>query len=397
MNGCFISLVRRVTALGACLGSTLLAVDIDSTSNDVFDLYFFGNREVGNLGQNNQATGYLQDGSPYYWTEELQAAMVNAVNTWTTAITNTYDEAKHGRKLRIGFFLDDGTGSLMDSSMAGYASYMGVSSFYQPEYGTQANYYSVVEWAWRDNNITSGYTSPPGAPAYYWETELLPSGSNNIDIAIVLNPVTSSWTDGVRVETARTLEEMQNVATHEIGHGMGMDSKLYWQTSNGTAYYGDVTTWDSLLTLNGEHIVTDEFDSYGNKVVQYDSLEALQAAAWEVSEGKNPNDSNSYTGEEIQYDLDRRLSLDGEVGVHVSALMVSGDTMEHLSYGDGLNVLGPGGRENGVFSENDLRALELLGWSVNRDIAHSIPEPTTAMLSLLALAGLAMRRRRSEP
>ena len=391
MNSPFAAMVRLMAVMGVCMGGQVSALEVNNTANDVFDLYYFSSGEVGNLGMYNQAVGYVQDSATYYWTNELQSAMENAVNTWTTTITNTYDVAKHGRKLRIGFFLDDGTGELMDTSMAGYASYMGVSSFYQPEYGTQANYYSVVEWAWRDNNITSGYTPPAGATAYYWETELLPSGTNNIDIAIVLNPVATSWSGGVMMETARSAQEMQNVATHEIAHGMGMDSKLYWQTSNGTAYYGDVTTWDSLLTLNGEHIVTDAFDSYGNKVVLYESLEALQAAAWEVPEGMDPYDSNSYTGNEIQYDPDRKLSLNGELGVHVSAVMLGGDTMEHLSYDDGLNVLGPGGRENGIFSENDLRVLELIGWSVQRQM---IPEPGTATLSLLVLAGLALRRRR---
>ena len=392
MNKPFAVMARFMTVMGVCAGGQAFALDVDSSSNNVFDLYYFSSGEQGNLGMYNQAVGYVQDSSTYYWSEELRSAMVNAVNTWTNAITTPYVEEKHGRKLRIGFFLDDGTGELMDTSMAGYESHMGVSSFYQPEYGTQANYYSVVEWAWRDNNITSGYTAPPGATAYYWETELLPSGSNNIDIAIILNPVVTSWTGGERVQTARSAEELQNVATHEIAHGMGMDSKLYWQTSNGTVYYGDVTTWDSLLTLNAEEIVTGGFDSYGNKEVMYESLEALQAAAWEVPEGKDPYASSSYTGAEIQYDPDRRLSLNGEIGVHVSALMLAGDTMEHLSSGDGLNVLGPGGRENGVFSETDLRALELLGWSVNRDVM--IPEPSTATLSLLALAALAMRRRR---
>ena len=78
--------------------------------------------------------------------------------------------------------------------------------------------------------------------------------------------------------------------------------------------------------------------------------------------------------------------------------MLEGDTLEHLAYGDGTNVFGPGGRENGTFSENDLRALEMLGWSVN--YAGSaiptalIPEPTTGVLTLLGLAGLALRRRR---
>ena len=391
MNSPFAAMARLMAVMGVCMGGQVSALEVNNTANDVFDLYYFSSGEVGNLGMYNQAVGYVQDSATYYWTNELQSAMENAVNTWTTTITNTYDVAKHGRKLRIGFFLDDGTGELMDTSMAGYASYMGVSSFYQPEYGTQANYYSVVEWAWRDNNITSGYTPPAGATAYYWETELLPSGTNNIDIAIVLNPVATSWSGGVMMETARSAQEMQNVATHEIAHGMGMDSRLYWQTSNGTAYYGDVTTWDSLLPLNGEHIVTDAFDSYGNKVVLYESLEALQAAAWEVPEGMDPYDSNSYTGNEIQYDPDRKLGLNGELGVHVSAVMLGGDTMEHLSYDDGLNVLGPGGRENGIFSENDLRALELIGWSVQRQM---IPEPGTATLSLLVLAGLALRRRR---
>lgn len=391
MKSPFAAIVRLMAVMGVYIGGQVSALEVNDTSNDVFDLYYFANGETGNLGQYNQAAGYVQDSSSYYWTEELQSAMVNAVNTWTTTITNTYDVAKHGRKLRIGFFLDDGTGELMDASMAGYASYMGVSSFYQPEYGTQANYYSVVEWAWRDNNITSGYTPPAGATAYYWETELLPSGANNIDIAIVLNPVVTSWSGGEKVQTARSAQEMQNVATHEIGHGMGMDSKLYWQTSNGTAYYGEVTTWDSLLTLNGEHIVTEAFDTYGNKVVLYDSLEALQAAAWEVPEGMDPYDNSSYTGNEIQYNPDRKLSLNGELGVHISAVMLGGDTMEHLSYDNGRNVLGPGGRENGTFSENDLRALELVGWSVKREL---IPEPGTATLTLLTLAGLTMRRRR---
>ena len=43
-----------------------------------------------------------------------------------------------------------------------------------------------------------------------------------------------------------------------------------------------------------------------------------------------------------------------------------------------------------------LRTLELLGWSVNRNsnLTPVVPEPTTATLSLLALAALAAHRRR---
>jgi len=176
---------------------------------------------------------------------------------------------------------------------------------------------------------------------------------------------------------------------------MGMDSLLYTQrydSTTGTSsaeLSGYVSTWDSLVTLNGEHIVAVQD---GIIDAQYASLEALQAAGWE-----QPG-TDGYTWDEIQYDSDRRLSLEGEIGVHISQLMLEGDTLEHISHGDGKNVLGPGGTANSTFSDSDLRALELLGWDIRRTDSfaiQSIPEPTSATLTLLGLAGLALRRRRS--
>lgn len=82
---------------------------------------------------------------------------------------------------------------------------------------------------------------------------------------------------------------------------------------------------------------------------------------------RNPANPDSYTGDEIQYDPARRLSLNGELGVHISAIMLEGDTLEHLAHGDGTNVLGPGGTANTAFSAADLRALQMLGcrqWSM---------------------------------
>ncbi|MBQ8899855.1 MAG: PEP-CTERM sorting domain-containing protein, partial [Akkermansia sp.] len=70
-------------------------------------------------------------------------------------------------------------------------------------------------------------------------------------------------------------------------------------------------------------------------------------------------------------------------------------TMEHLAYGDGTNVLGPGGTANSEFSATDLQFLEMVGWQVNYP-QSLVPEPSTATLSLLALAALAARRRRME-
>ena len=394
--------------LGACAGA-VMAADIDSTSNSVFDLYFFGNDEAGQFGSttdiswiddNKKTSGHVADSTTYYWDEQRRQAMLNAVNTWTTAITTPYDTEKHARKLRIGFFLDDAStpGGIMHSSMAGYAGTQTVTTKFEPEYGGgKVNIYSVAEWAWRDNNITSGYDHdwvPPGA---YWETEILSSEQNSIDIAIVLNPViTSLATDAQgnthEHKTARTAEELQCIATHEIGHAMGMDSRLYtmrYDAATGesiAALSGYVSTWDNLVTLDGENIVTV---TDGTIDAAYATLTELQAAGW-VCNGDDPTNPDSYTGDEIQYDPARRLSLNGELGVHISAIMLEGDTLEHLAHGDGTNVLGPGGTANTAFSAADLRALQMLGWQT----VEYVPEPATATLSLLALAGLAARRRK---
>ena len=394
--------------LGACAGA-VMAMDVDRTSNSVFDLYFFGNDEPGQFGSttgiswidnNKRTTGHVADSATYYWDEQRKQAMLNAVNTWTTAITTPYDTTKHARKLRIGFFLDDGStvGGVMARSMAGYASTQTVTTHFEPEYGgSKANIYSVAEWVWRDNNITSYYRPDWVMSGAYWENNILPSEQNTIDIAIVLNPVITSTAINAQgthytIQTARTAEELQNIATHEIGHGMGVDSRLYTMrydaaTGSSVAALSDyVSTWDGLITLDGENIVTV---TDGTIDAAYATLKDLQAAGW-VCNGGDPTDPNSYTGDEIQYDPSRRLSLNGELGVHISAIMLEGDTLVHLAHGDGTNVLGPGGTANSVFSANDLKALQMLSWQT----VNIIPEPATATLSLLALAGLAARSRR---
>ena len=410
------SIARVITLLGVCLGAPLSALEVNNTDNAVFDLYFFGNGETGMFGTATgnqwidaakQTSGTVADSATYYWTDEMKQAMLNAVNTWTAAIATEYDTNKHARKLRIGFFLDDAStpGGVMTTSMAGYATTQTVTTNFESEYSTKVNIYSVAEWAWRDNNETANYMPDGIMEGAYWESNILPDGENCIDIAIVLNPVvTSSGFDAngqfYYNKSARPIEELQNVATHELGHGMGVDSRMYTQRydENGNSVAslsGFISTWDSLITLNDEYVI---FSENGEIVATYATLAELQAAGWECAGGKDPLLSSSYTGSEIQYDPDRKLSLDGELGIHIAATMLEGDTLEHLAYGDGTNVFGPGGRENGTFSENDLRALEMLGWSVN--YAGSaiptalIPEPTTGVLTLLGLAGLALRRRR---
>lgn len=391
MKRCFISLIRRVAVWGLCLGTSAVALEVDSTSNDVFDLYFFANGEEGIFGSVKDdwtddyrlTSGTVSDSSAYYWSDAYKQAMRNAVNTWTTAITTPYDTTKHARKLRIGFFLDDAStpDGVMKSSMAGYSATQTVTTRFEPEYGTKANIYSVAEWAWRDNNETAYYNPSWASNGAYWETNILADGANSIDIAIVLNPVETSYTGTTPVKTPYSVDVLQNVATHEIGHGMGMDSRLY--STLYAPHTNLVSTWDSLVTLDGEHIVTVQD---GVVAAKYATLAALQAAGW-VCNGENPSDPTSYDMTEIQYDPDRRLSLEGEVGVYIAAYAVEGNTLEHISAGDDDNVLGPGGRLNGTFSANDLRTLEMLGWRV-------IPEPTGSTLLMLGLLALSLRRRR---
>ena len=62
-------------------------------------------------------------------------------------------------------------------------------------------------------------------------------------------------------------------------------------------------------------------------------MNATACAAASVTP-RNPTNPDSYTGDEIQYDPARRLSLNGELGVHISAIMLEGDTLEHLAHGD---------------------------------------------------------------
>ena len=407
-----------ITLLGVFLGAPISAMEVNDTDNAVFDLYFFGNGETGMFGTATgnqwidaakQTSGTVADSTTYYWTDELKQAMLNAVNTWTSAIATEYDTSKHSRKLRIGFFLDDAStpGGVMTASMAGYAATQTVTSSFEAEYGAKANIFSVAEWAWRENNVTSYYKPDGVMDGAYWETNILPDGENCIDIAIVLNPtVTSSGYDASGQfyynKTARSVQELQNVATHELGHGMGVDSRMYTQRydehgNSVASLSGYISTWDSLITLNGEYVI---FAENGEIVATYDTLAELQAAGWECTPGLNPTDPNSYTGSEIQYDPTRKLSLEGELGIHIAATMLEGDTLEHLAYGDGSNVFGPGGTANSTFSENDLRALEMLGWSVNRagavsPAAHMIPEPGTCICSLIGLIALSFRRRRT--
>ena len=115
-------LTGAVSSLTLLAASSAHAFVADTTSNDVFDIYFFGNGEVAQLGENcfgiaDLSTGLYNDeiaawtdwtgtdpaGKSNQWTEEQKRAMTEAVSVWTNTIQNTYGE-EYSRKMRIGFF-----------------------------------------------------------------------------------------------------------------------------------------------------------------------------------------------------------------------------------------------------------------------------------------------------
>lgn len=385
--------------LPVLLAASAHAFEIDSSSNSVFDLYFFGNGEVAQLGENlsgssdfntgldlQQITGWMDwtgsetQSNISYWTEEQKKAVTEAVGAWTETIQNAYSGS---RKLRIGFFLDDASRSEsnMDFGMKGYASYATTTA--NPAGTNPTNAYSVVEWIWREGNAET--VSPPAfaAGGSFWNGNLLPSQENCIEVAIVLNPEQVVFGDGTATRVPLSAETLKKVAMHELGHAMGMDSKMF---AAGSVQTNLISTLDSLLMLDeNQRVIT--LGSDGSPVYAYETFSALCDAGWSLYETWY----NSGEGEE------NLLRLQNDKGEFVNVLVTAGTNAEgnslihllgELGIQDHDDVLGPGGTQGDVFTELDLTALRLLGWQV-------IPEPATfGLFSGLVFLGLAICRRR---
>ncbi len=379
-----------------------MAVELDS-SNRVFDIYYFANGEQGQFyadGYNNYHSAYqdydASDVSTYtanHWNDDLKKAVAQGVSTWTNAILNSVSE-DYGRKLRIGVFLDDSSGS--DSKMGGANAYASFAQVYtNGEYSNYTyNSYTAVEWVLKCNNPTTyGKFGYEATQILYTTTA---TGKTSIDVAIYINPnqIIYDSTGFPTGTQTRDADSIQMLVTHELGHAMGFQSDLYSPgvTADGTAttqLSGDMSMWDTLLTVNGATVAEYTGNKYQNDVTSsYETLAELAEVAWANKDS-----------------VDNRLNLekDGEkVGLYMTEEAALGNAMEHLfnpeDYtieGDVISdindVMATGGTNSLVFSENDLLALEMLGYDVNWAV---IPEPSTTTVFIFGLGALAFRRRR---
>ncbi len=386
----------------AIFGSSALAVELDD-SNRIFDIYYFGNGEQGQFyadGYNNYHSAYqdynASDISTYnanHWNDDLKKAVAEGVSTWTNAILNSVT-VDYGRKLRIGVFLDDSSGP--DSKMAGANAYASFAQVYtNGEYSNYTyNSYTAVEWVLKCNNPTTYGKIGYEATQILYTTEA--ANKTSIDVAVYINPYQIIY-DGSGFPTgtqARDTESIQMLVTHELGHALGFQSDLYSPgvTADGeatTQLSGDMSMWDTLLTVNGTQVATYTGDRYQNEVSStFETLAELAEVAW-------ANKDN----------IDNRLNLeqDGEkIGLYMTEDAALGNSMEHLfnpeDYtieGDVISdindVMATGGTNSMTLSYNDLLALEMLGYEVNWAV---IPEPSTTAVFIFGLGAMAFRRRR---
>ncbi len=93
------------------------------------------------------------------------------------------------------------------------------------------------------NDMTKGLSYPGSiATTYYWVT---PDGTRIIEADIVFNYAQLSWSSDGTPGSGEY--DLQNIATHEIGHTLVLDD-LY---PSGSPYYGDYTPGDEIQTMWG--------------------------------------------------------------------------------------------------------------------------------------------------
>ncbi len=323
-------------SLTALVGAALLApvspaAETVVNVGDSFTCYFQNAGDNRYAGDSNYPYASAKD-----WTAEEMACVQRALQMWDDVITS---ESK--RRVRVGVYWVDFSVENLNQGLAAskpmsYLSTMPTSSVYQSN--------TYAESLWREGqDITS------------WSYSKNDYSSFDINVYVNTQFLQSFYTG---TDTTTTLYDFQSVMAHEIGHNLGFASMAKkdgtFTQMIGTTYY---TAFDSIMVgADGKSL-----------------LEKLQ-------EDKTAS----------VFTLEEKITLEGtDLSVYNPWVWASESSMTHVNGGENLMyyTLQPGQIKRELTDE-EIQLLGAMGWAV-------IPEPSTATLSLLGLAGLLMRRKRS--
>jgi len=166
--------------------------------------------------------------------------------------------------------------------------------------------------------------------------------------------------------------DLQGMAMHQIAHALGFTS--------------EVNRIDQLLSVN---------QTAGD--IAPTTLDLFRFSTADLS---NPLFNFTTATRELTPGGSHSFYMDTtSVLMATGALNGDGDTASHWKDGLGLGLMAPS-PSTGValaLSNNDLVALDLIGWDIDVEPASTyIPEPTTLLLFGAGLAGIALRRRRKK-
>ncbi len=169
--------------------------------------------------------------------------------------------------------------------------------------------------------------------------------------------------EGLNTLTANKVEaiDFQTILLHEMSHGMGFYNTAITPTDDGS-------TWE--LNVDGK-------DANGDDIIPMTLWDSLMEI-----------DYNNYQPGQV-------INITGtDLEVYNPFLWRTGSSLGHIDYGENgehIAVMNPQfdfGQTYREFTEADMALFSAMGWEL-------LPEPSTATLSLLALAGLMARRRRA--
>ena len=204
--------------------------------------------------------------------------------------------------------------------------------------------------------------------------------------------LTSSFADGVSLST---------LPTSGINNGLTLNDAPLTLTQTGSILtYEDQFIFSVTLQVNSHLGTHPELVGFGNKKSEYD-LHNWKAAYYVGDDNfvldKNgfgtPNETNKAIGD-VSVTLNTPITLsfksdgEGTITMYVGDTVAGYTTISEDFLKQSINKFALGGRVDGKKGNN--ANVTVYGASLTK----IVPEPTTATLSLLALAGLVTRRRR---